>query len=947
MIIELDKLRFHFGRFLVPLFWAHVPLLATVALLTGHSPIAAALGGTLLAGAYHLTWWRQGIAPATRYLSAVALMGEPAILLFLLRGHAWQMDMHMYFFAMLALTIAWCDKRAILAAATATALHHLLLLYLLPYAVFPGQGNLERVLLHAGIVAFQTAVLVWLSDKLVESFQRNQKMGEEILAKNQALEARTREAEEANRAKSLFLANMSHEIRTPMNAILGFCHLVARTDLDPKQQDYIGKINQAGVSLLRLINDILDFSKNEAGKLTLEAHPFTLRSAIENQIQLVAANAEAKQVRVVSRVDADVPERLIGDEMRFCQVVLNLMSNAVKFSEEGTVTIGLSATEQNGRVRLKLTVRDTGIGMTPEQQKSLFHSFTQADSSTTRRFGGTGLGLAICRQIVEQMGGDIAVESAPGEGSTFICHMLMDADDRAMGLEMPMSAHVRRLRVLAADDNPASRQIIHDVFAGWGMAVDLVASGGEAIAAIEHADERGEPYDLALLDWKMPGLDGMETVDALRATALRHPQPKALIITAYGADDLLQGVDTDKVAAFLTKPVVPKILLDTITEIFAEEHAPVVHVAAPGTPALPMVAEALRGLRVLLVEDNEINREIAAELLDDAGLKVDFAENGRIACDMVRDKGAGYAAVLMDVQMPEMDGISATRIIREQWSAEDLPIIAMTAHAYEEEKQRCKAAGMNDHIAKPVEPPVLVRVLDRWLKAGRVTTQVAPAVALPVASSSLPDRLPPFDLPAALARVNGKTGLLRKLIVTFGDSYDHVGRDLRAHLAAGLLPDARRLAHSLKGVAGSLELPGVQQIASDIERMLAAGETGPALAAVVDLEVAIAPAIAAARSLTGGAEASDVAIVTVQDDDAVEQARAELRGLLARRSLSARAGFERLAQAMELTPDQRAGHPVQRALEQLDYETALALIDADAPGAGTAGRSIDPAGATS
>ncbi|WP_375194347.1 response regulator [Sphingobium sp.] len=947
MTIELDKLRFHFGRFLVPLLWAHVPLLATVALSTGHSPMGAALAGFVLAGAYHLTWWRQGIAPATRYLSAIALMGEPALLLFLLRDHPWQMDMHMYFFAMLALTIAWCDKRAIVTAATATALHHLLLLHMLPYAVFPGQGNLERVLLHAGIVAFQTAVLVWLSDRLVESFQRNQKMGEEILAKNHALEARTREAEEANRAKSLFLANMSHEIRTPMNAILGFCHLVARTDLNPRQQDYVGKISHAGVSLLRLINDILDFSKNEAGKLTLEAHPFDLRTAIENQIQLVAADAEANQVKIVYQLDAGVPERLIGDEMRFCQVVLNLMSNAVKFSREGTVTVGLSASGHNGRIRLKLSVRDTGIGMTSEQQKGLFHSFTQADSSTTRRFGGTGLGLAICRQIVEQMGGSIEVESAPGHGSTFICHMLLDADDNATGPKMHMPAHIRRLRLLAADDNPASRQIIHDIFAGWDMAVDLVASGSEAIAAIEHADERNEPYDLALLDWKMPGMDGMETVEALRDRALRHPCPKALIITAYGADDLLNGIDTKKVAAFLTKPVLPKMLLDTIAEIFAQDRAAAEPAISPATAALPMVAEALRGLRVLLVEDNLINREIATELLGDAGLEVDCAENGRIACDMVRDKGASYAAVLMDVQMPEMDGITATSIIRQHWRDDHLPIIALTAHAYEEEKQRCIAAGMNDHIAKPIEPSILVRVLDRWLKADRMVADPSP-LAQPVADTKLlPDCLPPFDLPAALARVNGKAGLLRKLIVAFGDTYASVAQDLRVHMATGLLPDARRLAHGLKGVAGSLELVRVQQIASEIERKLAAGETAQALANVIDLEMSIAPAIAAARSLSGARQPVITAARVAPEDGLVGMARDELRGLLHRRSLGARASFERLAQAMGLTAEQRTGHPVHRALEELDYETALALIEADAFAAGDEPLSLDRAGATS
>lgn len=931
MTIELDTLRYHFGRFLVPLFWAHVPLLATVALLTGHSVVGAALAGALLAGAYHLTWWRQGIAPATRYLSSVALMGEPAMLLFLMRGHPWQMDMHMYFFAMLALTIAWCDRRAIMAAALATALHHLLLLYLLPYAVFPGQGNLERVLLHAGIVAFQMTVLVWLSDKLVESFGRNQRMGEEIWAKNEALEERTREAEEANRAKSLFLANMSHEIRTPMNAILGFCHLTLRTDLDPKQQDYVSKINHAGVSLLRLINDILDFSKNEAGKLTLETNPFSLRRAIENQIHMVADNAEMKQVKLVSRIGADVPERLVGDEMRFCQVVLNLLSNAVKFSEEGTVAISVAlASEQNGQVILELAVTDTGIGMTPEQQRSLFHSFTQADSSTTRRFGGTGLGLAICRQIVEQMGGSIRVESQPGHGSTFTCQIRMAREDDLVALETPLPEHVRRLHVLAADDNPASRQIMHDVFAGWGMAVDLVASGHEALAAIDDADQGGKPYDLVLLDWKMPGMDGMQVVEEMRETSYRTNRPRTLIVTAYGADDFIKGVQDGDVAAFLTKPVVPKTLLDTIIDIFAQQDVAPVVTVTPVMDALPMVAEPLRGLQVLLVEDNEINREIATELLTDAGLLVDCAENGRIACDKVQAGGAAYAGILMDVQMPEMDGVTATRIIRESWSADRLPIIAMTAHAYEEEKQRCLSAGMNDHVAKPVDPAGLVRTLNQWLKPAVAMVAPTPVAAAKAPDAILPAQLPPFDLRAALLRVNGKATLLHKLIVTFGDTYADVAGELRVLIATGMLPDARRLAHSLKGVAGSLELPEVQAIAANIERMLAAGDADQARGALPELHRVITPAIAAARTLGGNHRGAAPIALTPADGDSIAAVRAELRDLLFRRSLGARAGFRRFADALGLPEQARSSHPVHLALEKLDYEAALAIIDAEA-----------------
>ncbi|AOR79133.1 sensor histidine kinase/response regulator [Sphingomonas sp. LH128] len=930
MNVELDQLRRKSGRLLLWLFWAHVPLFAVVALLTSHNALAAALAGTLVAGSYHVMWLRHGIAPATRYLSAVALMAEPAILLVLLRGHPWQMDMHMYFFAMLTLTIGWCDRRAVLVAATAVALHHLLLLYLLPSVVFAGGGNLGRVLLHAVIVTFQASVLVLLSDQLVESF---------------ALRERTREAEEASRAKSMFLANMSHEIRTPMNAILGFCHLIGRTDLDPKQKDYVSKIGQAGMSLLRLINDILDFSKNEAGKLTLEANPFDVRNAVANQLQLVAGDAEAKRVRVTSEISRALPHRLMGDELRFNQVLLNLVSNAVKFSENGSVTVGLDiVAEVDDQFTVELQVRDTGIGMNAEQQAALFQSFSQADSSTTRRFGGTGLGLAICRQIVEQMGGSIRVESAPGQGSTFVARMQMAREDETAALEPAVPPQIRALRVLAADDNSASRQVLQDIFAGWEIPLDLVASGDEALSAIRGADEAGHAYDLVLLDWKMPGMNGLQTVEAMQAMDHAAPLPRTLIVTAYGADSLLPGGTPAHVAAVLTKPIAPRALLETIIEVASQDAGP----AGDATPEdAPSVAAQFQGARVLLVEDNEINREIAIELLTQAGLVVDQAENGRIGCDRVQAANGNYAAVLMDVQMPEMDGIAATRLIRETWSADRLPIIAMTAHAHEEERQRCLNAGMNDHISKPVDPAMLMRTLERWLRpvaTGMPVATPAPVVVAaqaPVQDVVLPETLLPFDLRAALLRVNGKASLLRKLIITFGETYANVGQDLRTHIAGGLLADARRLAHSLKGVAGSLELPDIQRSAAEIERMLADGDALQAQSAIVDLETLLAPAVAAARSLTANRTAAAPATEGDRDMSAAAAARDELRGLLRRRSLGARASFGRYAAAIGLNDDERAAHPVNRALEKLDYDTAIDLLDAEEAAAET----VDQAGA--
>jgi two-component system sensor histidine kinase/response regulator len=922
MIVELDSLRTRFGGFLVFLFWAHVPVLAIVARLNGMSPSHAALAGAALAAAYHLTWWRSGIAPTTRYLSAVALMAEPAILLFLLHGDAWQMDMHMYFFAMLALTIAWCDRGAIIVAATAVALHHLLLLFLLPYADFPNEGNLERVLFHAVIVAFQTAALVWLCNMLVTSFHRIDGMRHEILAKNETLEERTREAEGASKAKSMFLANMSHEIRTPMNAILGFCHLVGRTELGDKQRDYVVKINDSAMSLLRLINDILDFSKNEAGKLMLEARPFNPRAAIARQIQLVSQDADAKGVRILSQIDPALPETLVGDELRLAQIVINLLSNAVKFSSHGDVTVGLELQGQHqGRATIEMFVRDHGIGIPIEQQVNLFNSFTQADSTTTRKFGGTGLGLAICRQIVEQMDGNIRVDSVPGEGSTFTCRFVMALEDKSLEADLRPSAHVRSLRILAADDNPAARQIMQEIFERWGMTIDLVASGTEAIAACREAAAREADYDLVMLDWKMPGMDGMEAVRQLQQSQAVDRMPVTLIVTAYGTDDLAAQASQTGVSAFLSKPMDPRVLLDTINTLFstADDHA-------PATMALPTVAAGLRGLRVLLVEDNEINREIASELLADAGLIVDCAENGRIACDRIKTDGSVYAAILMDVQMPEMDGIEATRIIRRDWASDRLPIIAMTAHAFEEERQRCFAAGMNDHVAKPVDPAVLMDTLNRWLQP---TDKVAPSAPARNARAiaSLPRNLPPFDIEAALRRVNGKTALLHKLIVQFGRSYASVTNELRVQISTGLVADSRRVAHSLKGVAGSLELSELQAAAAILEELLATGATDQALDALSDLEKALAPAIHAARSIDAEPESGSPPPATVASSLVTNAAWSNLHDLVSRRSLGARAAFDELAGVMGLSEADRARHPLHQALERLDYEAALTLID--------------------
>ena len=819
MKTELTRMRERFGALLVWLLWAHVPLLALAAHWNGAMSVPAAiLAGSVLAGVYHLTWLRCGTAPVTRNLSAIALVGEPALLLVLFAGHPWQMDMHMYFFAMIALNIAWFDRSALIIASTATALHHLVLLYLLPYAVFPGNGDLARVVLHAAIVALQAAILAWVSRTVRSALARIGKMSDELVTKGLALEERTREAEEASRAKSMFLANISHEIRTPINAVLGFCTLLQRGILQPRQRDHVAKINGAGISLLRLINDLLDFSKNEAGKLTLETSEFDLRATIRAQVQMVSDTPLARDLLIETRIADDIPARLIGDDMRLGQVLLNLLGNAIKFTERGTITVSAELLGIDGDMAsIRCTVSDTGIGMTPEQQSRLFTSFTQADNSTTRRFGGTGLGLAICRQIIEQMGGWIRVESEPGVGSAF-CFLL-------------------RLKI------------------------------GESVTA-----EQRPPIS-------MPGRPA-ETAEGDAGDVGAPPGWK-------------------------------------------------------GSATVPRLPSDLHGLRVLLVEDNEINREIAVELLTDAGLLVDCAEDGEMACAMMADHGAAYAVILMDVQMPRLDGISATRAIRRRWPAERLPIIALTAHAYEEDRRRCLAAGMNDHLTKPIDPVLLLRRLCHWLRPLPQPESREPSrtMALVMAGGSdLPPDLPPFDLDTALRRVNGNAALLRRLIVNFGASYATAGATIRNLLAAGQEDDAHRYIHTLKGVARSLSLAGVPEAADRLEAWFDANPRDDITVLIAELETQLAPAIRATLGLAKPASADQpadqpVAQIRTIAPQPLAAAREALRDQIRRASLSARRGFDAYADALGIAPAERPTHPVFLALQQLDYPEAMLLLE--------------------
>jgi two-component system, sensor histidine kinase and response regulator len=933
---EIIGLRTRFAKLLACLLWGHLPVVVVVALVVGHSLGTPLVIAFLLALAYQLSWWRWGIGPTTRYVSAVALMGEPALLVYMLQGNPWQLDMHMYFFAALALLIAWCDWWTVAIASVAILLHHLALDLLLPLAVFPNDAEISRVLFHGAIVALEGAVLIWLSNRLVESFRRVEQMGDEIRRHNDGLEetvaTRTQEAKAASVAKSLFLANMSHEIRTPMNAILGFSHLALRTELAPKQRDYITKIRLASTTLLTLIDDILDFSKIEAGKLVLEHAPFNLRSALDSVHGLLAPRATEKGLALVFDIQPGTPEHLVGDSLRLNQVVTNLISNAIKFTSTGEIRLTVEpVTTGNEAATIAFAVSDCGIGMTEEQVAGLFRAFTQADASTTRRFGGTGLGLTISKQLVEMMKGELRVESRIDAGSTFRFTARFGIGRREPALPEMTVERLRECRILVADDNEASRELLQEIFASLSISVELASSGAEALSILRAAS-REKPFDLVLLDWRMPGLDGIETARRLRDDPGIAHTPLVVMVSAYNRDEAIEEATAAGVSAFLVKPLDRRVLLETIQTYLSAEAAPS-HAAAQATAdAIPMLPPALRGSRVLLVEDNEINGEVAHEILTDAGLVVDMAENGLIACEKVEAAEGRYAAVLMDVQMPEMDGIAATRRLRTRFSAQDLPIIAMTAHAYESDRQNCLDAGMNDHCAKPLEPALLVATLERWLKRGMTDA--------PAAVVSTPARLPaeepftelaPFGIQAALSRVNNKRPLLRKLLVDFGRKYGDAVVRLRAFAGARQWGEVRRLAHTLKGVASALEARRVADLARQLEDAAATDDLAQIPRLLDALEDAMGVAVSVALTLDVP-QPVDLAAPALRraatlDYAAVRPQLAELRELLRRRSLRARKVFDDMRLSLGDSAEAHRIEPVRKALGTLDFATALAELD--------------------
>ncbi len=666
-------------------------------------------------------------------------------------------------------------------------------------------------------------------------------------------------AVEATKAKSEFLANMSHEIRTPMNAIIGMAHLALKTDLTAKQYDYLKKVDSSAKSLLGIINDILDFSKIEAGKLDMESVDFQLEDTLDNISTLVGIKTQEKGLELLFKTDPSVPTALVGDPLRLGQILINLSNNAVKFTDAGEIVVSTELVKKDKeQVTLKFSVQDTGVGMTAAQASKLFQPFMQADSSTTRKYGGTGLGLTISKRLAEMMGGEIWVESEQDRGSTFSFTANFGLGKEKAKIQYKPASELHGMKVLVVDDNATSRDILQEMLESFTFEVSVAASGPEGITELENANA-DKPFELVIMDWKMPDMDGIEASRQIKNHKGLNKIPVIILVTAYGREEVMQQSEEVGLEGFLLKPVNPSMLFDTIIQAFGE--------VAPETPRVvqrheqeAQALEHIRGANVLLVEDNEINQQVAREILEGAGLKITLANDGQEAVIAVKEKE--YDAVLMDIQMPVMDGYTATREIRK-WEKEKeksevgmrksengkksdlksetadssvlspqpsaLPIIAMTAHAMAGDEEKSLKAGMNGHVTKPIDPDQLFSTLQKWIQPSEKRDQVQQAevpfeqteldISIP-AEDGLPESLPGFDLSSGLSRLLGNKRLYRKLLISFASDYNTVANEIQLAIDTEDFDQAHSLVHNLKGLAGNLAATELQTAAVNLEKLV-------------------------------------------------------------------------------------------------------------------------------
>jgi len=622
-------------------------------------------------------------------------------------------------------------------------------------------------------------------------------------------------ADATSAAKSAFLANMSHEIRTPMNAVLGMLQLVQQTELTARQQDYLIKCHTAAKSLLGLLNDILDFSKIDSGKLQLDNHPFEVEPLMRDLAVILSANQGDKPVEIMFDIDPRIPAWLMGDRLRLQQILINLAGNALKFTHKGHVLVQMRMLEQTAEnTRLQIGISDTGIGMSQDQMSRIFEGFVQAETSTTRRFGGTGLGLAISKRLVSLMGGELSVESELGAGSRFWFDINLALSKQQNPLVV-VEQNLSQIRLLVVDDNAASREILLRTMNALGITADEADGGLTAIEKIRDADSRNQPYDLVLMDWRMPDIDGLRAAEIIRSTAANAPAPIVIMVTAFGREEIIKhNSTTPPYADLLTKPITPEQLIESIRRALGGASQNLKPIAT-----LQKHQQALSNLKLLVVEDNALNRQVAFELLTAEGALVEIAECGLDGVAKVLEGKTTFDLVIMDVQMPDIDGMEATRRIRKHKNLNQLPILAMTANASADDRAACLAAGMNDHVGKPIDIEELVTSI--LVLLGK---QNSPIYTSEKSAANSSEALIE-EFAVILKRFSGKVDLYKSLFARFHSDISKLLETIHLQNQQKNPTAIAAALHSIKGIAGTMGAKALAARASELEKEFKSPDT--------------------------------------------------------------------------------------------------------------------------
>jgi signal transduction histidine kinase/CheY-like chemotaxis protein/HPt (histidine-containing phosphotransfer) domain-containing protein len=780
-----------------------------------------------------------------------------------------------------------------------------------------------------------------------ESLEAHQATLEKTIADRTAeLRVATEKAESANEAKSSFLATMSHEIRTPMNAIINMTALALETTLTRKQHQYLTIVESSAKGLLALINDILDFSKIEAGKLDLETEPFSLRQLLEEVTHSFRGRVLEKHVEFIVHVGLDVPDQVIGDALRLRQVLINLVGNAFKFTEVGEVVLRVnvenrktqdSVNDDEEVLTLRFKVQDSGIGIPKDKQASLFTAFSQVDSSTSRKYGGTGLGLAICQKLVTLMGGQLTVESESGKGSQFafplqVRHLIADTKRY---LTAPTG--IQDVRALIVEDNPASQELLHTLFGAYGMACEVVDSGEQGFTLLERRNtnsDSSQAFNLVVLDWLLPGIDGIQTAERIRDWEKRHKDiglPMIMISAFAGKEEEARATEVG-INHFLPKPITASSLYDAIMEVQGmggKREAP--------SRVMHATDSEFAGLRLLLAEDNEANQFVAEEILTAAGFELDIAPNGREALERFRQKP--YAAILMDIQMPEMDGLEATRRIRGELQGKPLPIIAMTANAMKSEEDACRAAGMDDFVPKPIDRALLFKTLRKWvghLEGGNATSPITPQdepsahqdVAPTPSNSSV--TLPGIDVDGTLKRLGISRDSYFRMLGRFARGQRKTVDDLQSSLASGDRDAAQRHAHSIAGAAGNLGANSLHEQSKALEMALKEGEanvTGHLDAVLTETERVLAGIEQSSGPATTGAQPDGGRPGLQLDPQKIVEVLGELKESLGACNLDAASSAIEMLQTSLPAENQQDFQKLRELVEAYDFDEAEDVVN--------------------